>query len=124
MFIIIMWPAFLALVSPVTRKAKPTCMKSTRKPVSSSQVKLIETRRCPASLARALIPTCETGTSFFVIACALRKSELFPVLVPPASPLWLANWLTAMRATKTTSVNARNFLPFDTSIVLSAAHGR
>ena len=63
MFIIIMWPAFFALVSPVTRKAKPTCMNRTRKPVMSSQVKLMEMRRCPTSLASWLIPTWDTGTS-------------------------------------------------------------
>ncbi len=57
-----MWPAFFARVRPVTSNAKPTCMKSTRKPVMSSQVKLIEIRRCPVSLASLLIPTCESGT--------------------------------------------------------------
>ncbi len=50
-FIIIMWPAFFALVSPVTKNAKPTCMNSTKKPVMSNQAKLMDTRRCPASLA-------------------------------------------------------------------------
>ena len=44
-FIIIMCPAFFARVSPVTRNANPTCMNSTRKPVSSSHVKLIEIAR-------------------------------------------------------------------------------
>ena len=51
MFIIIMWPAFFALVRPVTRKANPTCMNSTRKPHMSIQVKLTDTRRRPVSLA-------------------------------------------------------------------------
>ena len=50
-FIIIMCPAFFARVRPVTRNANPTCMKSTRKPVTSNHVKLIEIRRCPVSLA-------------------------------------------------------------------------
>ena len=45
MFIIIMWPAFFARVSPVTRNAKPTCMNNTRKPVISVQVKLMDTPR-------------------------------------------------------------------------------
>ena len=63
MFIIIMWPAFFALVNPVTRKAKPTCMKSTRKPVRRSQVKLMEILRWPTSLASWFSPTWETGTS-------------------------------------------------------------
>ena len=36
MFIIIMWPEFLALVSPVTKNAKPTCMNSTRKPIAGN----------------------------------------------------------------------------------------
>ena len=46
-FIIIMWPAFFARVSPVTSKAKPTCMNSTRKPVSNSHTKLTLMRRWP-----------------------------------------------------------------------------
>ena len=61
-FIIIMCPAFFARVSPVTRNAKPTCMNSTRNPVIRSQVKFTETRRCPASLASWLMPTCDMGT--------------------------------------------------------------
>ena len=62
MFIIIMCAAFFARVSPVTRNAKPTCMNSTRKPVISVQVKLIETPTCPVWLASVFNPACETGT--------------------------------------------------------------
>ena len=62
-----MWPAFFARVRPVTRNAKPTCMKSTRKPVSSSQVKLIEIAQVPGLVGqRVACPACESGT--FVIA--------------------------------------------------------
>ena len=43
MFIIIMWAAFFARVRPVTKNAKPTCMNSTRNPVTSVHVKLIDT---------------------------------------------------------------------------------
>jgi hypothetical protein len=61
-FIMAMWPAFFALVKPVTSSAKPTCMNSTRNPVSSNQVKLTLTRRWPVSLASWLMPSCESGT--------------------------------------------------------------
>ena len=67
-FIIIMCPAFLARVNPVTRSAKPTCMNSTRKPVSSSQLKFTDTRRCPVSLASVLMPTCDSGTRLLLVA--------------------------------------------------------
>ncbi len=62
MFIIIMWPAFFARVSPVTKNAKPTCMNNTKKPLISVQVKLIDTPKRALSLASALMPACETGT--------------------------------------------------------------
>ena len=67
MFIIIMCAAFFARVRPVTRKAKPTCMNSTRKPHTSIHVKLIDTPRCPVWFARVLIPTCDIGTSGFAL---------------------------------------------------------
>ena len=51
-----MWPAFFARVSPVTRNAKPTCMNSTRKPVMSSQVKLIEIREVARLVGERLHP--------------------------------------------------------------------
>jgi len=34
--------AFLARMSPVSTRAKPACMKMTRKPATSTQTKLIE----------------------------------------------------------------------------------
>jgi len=52
------------MVKPVTKKAKPTCMNNTMKPVMSSHVKLIEIARWPVVLASALIPTCESSTFF------------------------------------------------------------
>ena len=64
-FIIIMWAAFLARVRPVTRNAKPTCMKSTRKPVISVHIMLIAERflPMPASMASEL-DAIASGSSF------------------------------------------------------------
>ncbi len=63
-----MWPAFFARVRPVTNMAKPTCMKSTRKPVIKSHEKLIDTRRWPDSLANAWTPTWLGVTDFAPVA--------------------------------------------------------
>jgi hypothetical protein len=57
----------LALVRPVTRNAKPTCMNSTRNPVRRVHVKLMDTPRWAVSVASWLIPSCDTGT-FPVVA--------------------------------------------------------
>ena len=83
-----MWPAFFARVRPVTRNAKPTCMKSTRKPVSSNHVRLIEIARWPVCVARACIPAAETGTFVTPGASGLLASTE-PVFVPPGSAWWL-----------------------------------
>src|SRR5258706_13141869 len=41
-FMVIVWPAFLARVKPVSTSAKPACMNITRNPASSVHTKLIE----------------------------------------------------------------------------------
>ena len=83
-----MWPAFFARVRPVTRNAKPTCMKSTRKPVSSNHVRLIEMPRWPVCVASVCMPACETGTFVTPGASGLLASTE-PVFVPPGSAWWL-----------------------------------
>ena len=118
MFIIIMCPAFFALVRPVTRNAKPTCMNSTRNPVMSSQTKLIDTRRWPASLASLLMPTWDTGT--FVAPAPpvgdARKSDLFPVVSPAGSaPWWFVDTPTTISTMKVRTVSAMNFCRLLTS---------
>ena len=113
-----MWPAFFALVRPVTRNANPTCMNSTRKPVISSQVKLIEIPSLfsvsAVVLASLLIPTCDNGTFDAVIG------KPVPVLTPLGSAWWL-NWPITTRATNTTIVINKSFLPRDTSAPLGAS---
>ena len=77
MFIIIMWAAFFARVRPVTRNANPTCMNSTRKPVMSTHVKLIDTPRCALRDANSLMPGWETGT-----VSVLKPLKAGPVVSP------------------------------------------
>ena len=45
MFIIIVWATFLARVKPVSTRAKPACMKKTRKPATSIHIMLIAVAR-------------------------------------------------------------------------------
>jgi hypothetical protein len=80
-----MWPAFFALVKPVTRNAKPTCMNSTKNPQISSHVKLIEIPSllsvCAVWLASLFTPTCDKGT---LPADAIGRDPT-PTLDPPGS---------------------------------------
>ena len=80
MFIIIMWPAFFALVRPVTRKAKPTCMNRTRNPVMSSQVKLIDTLRWPDLVGELVEP--DLGDRY--VGRAGRRAGRREVVADPA----------------------------------------
>src|SRR6478672_13838331 len=41
-FIVMVWPAFLERVNPVSTNAKPACMNMTRNPASSVHTKLID----------------------------------------------------------------------------------
>ncbi len=50
-FIAIVWLAFFARHNPVSTRANPACMNMTRKPVTSVQTKLIETRLWPTPSA-------------------------------------------------------------------------
>ena len=45
MFIIMVWATFLARVKPVSTRAKPACMKKTRKPAISIHITLIAVAR-------------------------------------------------------------------------------
>jgi hypothetical protein len=76
-FIIIVWAAFRARVKPVSASAKPACMNMTRKPATSVQTKLIDTRVWPTAApisSRVGFPATCAGT--FAIP---------PVLSPVAS---------------------------------------
>src|SRR5881227_3070549 len=86
MFIIIVWAAFFARVKPVSTRAKPACMNSTRMPPSISQVMLIDVR---------FFSTCDATSSAEGLSFAdgafdvswIRLLTWVPVLDPSLSPL-------------------------------------
>src|SRR5438552_8394258 len=79
-FIIIVWLAFLARVSPVSTAAKPACMNMTRKPVTSVHTKLMAIWFCPTRFT-----TSATVKPF--LASLTGMSLTVPVIVPAGSPL-------------------------------------
>ncbi len=125
-FIIIMCPAFFARVRPVTRNAKPTCMNSTRKPVSSSHVRLIEIPRWATWLVSWLSPTCETGIPFvtpsgLLVATLVELASVDPV--PPGSPLFFVTTPTAIRMINVSKDIEKSFFPLDTPVAPFVRHG-
>src|SRR6266850_7826618 len=78
-FIIMVWPAFLARVKPVSASAKPACMNMTRKPATSTHTKLIDTRLWPTKSA--------TSSSVGLPAVLAVTSATPPVAVPAGSGL-------------------------------------
>ena len=75
-FMLIVWSALFARVKPVSTSAKPACMNMTRKPVTSSQVKLM-----PSRFWSTMAPSLTASGSF--AWAAVRSSA---VIVPGASP--------------------------------------
>src|SRR5437870_7363749 len=76
-FIIMVWPAFLARVKPVSASAKPACMNMTRKPATSTQTKLMATRLWPTKSA--------SSSTVGLPAVLALTSPMPPVAVPAGS---------------------------------------
>ena len=62
MFIIIMWPAFFARVSPVTRNAKPDLHEQHEEAGDQQPREVDRDREVPGLVRQALHPDRETGT--------------------------------------------------------------